>query len=109
MKKLILISILLIVGCEMPTHYVAQTNDDDEYEYLGSYYFDVPVASYVNIKVHDILGNEVAIIVDEFLGAGMYNFDSPVILSLQSKSTGIYYVYFSIGDTVITRILYRLK
>ena len=95
--------LLFIVGCEMPT----QTNNDDEY--LGSYRFGIPVASHVNIKVHDILGNEVAILVDEFLEAGWHDFSLPLILSLRSKPSGMYYVYFSNGDTVVTRLITRIK
>jgi len=87
----------------MPT----QTNNDDEY--LGDGWFGIPVASYVNIKVHDILGNEVAIIVDEFWGGDGYDISEGIWSSLQSKPSGIYYIYYSFGDTVITRILHFFK
>ena len=59
--------------------------------------------SYVTLKVYDVLGNEVAILVDEFKPAGSYEVEFDPASSNQNPASGVYFyqlkVYPAIGGT----------
>jgi hypothetical protein len=64
-----------------------------------------PVGSWQTIRVYDVLGNEVANLVDEFRSAGSYtiNFDASKL------SSGVYYYHLKSGDFVSTKKMILLK
>jgi hypothetical protein len=62
-----------------------------------------PVGSWQTIKVYDILGNEVATLVDEYRNAGSYNVEfnpaSPIGAgSIKNLASGIYFYQLRVGD-----------
>ncbi|MCL5028589.1 MAG: T9SS type A sorting domain-containing protein [Bacteroidetes bacterium] len=67
----------------------------------------LPQTSFVTIKVYDVLGNEVATLVNEEKKAGSYS----VQLSAVSKqlASGVYFYRMRAGDFVETRKLLLLK
>jgi len=67
--------------------------------------FSLPTASDVNIVIFDELGNEVEILVDGFMDAGSYT----VTWDASLQSTGIYFLYLSVGDIVSTQKLMLIK
>ncbi len=71
-----------------------------------------PVASYQKLKVYDILGNEVATLVDEFREAGKYemNFDaSNLPAGRQGLSSGVYIYKLQAGDFISSKKMLLLK
>jgi hypothetical protein len=67
--------------------------------------FGVPAGEHTTLKVTDILGNEVATLLNEIIPAGSYemNFDASVLPS------GIYFYTLQSGDFAITRKMVLLK
>jgi len=68
-------------------------------------YFQVPGKSLINIFVYDILGNEVAKLVDEVKPAGSYevNFDA------SGLSSGVYFYKITSGKFIETRKMLLMK
>ena len=64
-----------------------------------------PVGSYQTLKVFDVLGNEVATLVNEYKTAGSYS----VTFEAGNLSSGIYYYTISAGDFHQTKKLVLLK
>jgi len=104
---------LLLLGCEMPT----QSNN--KYVNISvtptilhrssmpttTISFSLSIDSDVNIVVYGQSGNEVEILVDEFMVAGYHS----VTWDASLQSSGVYFVYMSAGDMVSTQKLMLIK
>lgn len=64
-----------------------------------------PVSGHQTLKVFDVLGNEVATLVNEYRNAGSYNVD----FNGSQIATGIYYYQLRIGDFIETKKMLMLK
>jgi photosystem II stability/assembly factor-like uncharacterized protein len=67
--------------------------------------FQIPNASFVNLKVYDILGNEVAVLVNEEKSVGSYE----VEFNAAALSSGIYFYMISAGSFVETKKMILMK
>ena len=67
--------------------------------------WQLPVASKATLKIYDILGNEIAILVEEFLSAGKYSTE----FDASSLPSGIYYYKLDAGEYSETRKMVLLK
>ncbi len=67
--------------------------------------YSIPKTSFVTIKVYDILGREVAVLVNKNRHAGNYN----VEFAANKISSGVYFYTMHAGDFVETRKLIVLK
>lgn len=72
--------------------------------------FSIPTSDFVTLKVYDILGNEVATLVNEYKPAGNFEveFDSHSIGG-RDLSNGIYFYKFQAGSFVETKKMSLLK
>jgi len=61
--------------------------------------------SRVQLKVYDVLGNEVAVLVDEYKSAGNYDID----FNSQDLSTGIYFYKLKIGKNELVKKMLLLR
>ena len=75
----------------------------------------VAVSSWQTLKIYDLLGNEVATLVDEYKSAGVYevNFD-PASNKLYTASgigyaSGVYFYQLRIGDQVQTKKMILMR
>ena len=64
-----------------------------------------PVGSWQTLKVYDVLGNEVATLVDEYKPAGMYNAQ----FTMHNLASGVYFYQLRAGDYVHTKKMMYLK
>ena len=64
-----------------------------------------PVGSHQTIKVYDVLGNEIATLVDEYKPAGMYN----VQFTINNLASGVYLYKLQAGEFVETKKMILLK
>ncbi len=64
-----------------------------------------PVGSYQTLKIYDLLGNEVAVLVDEFRQAGSYE----VEFNASQLSSGVYFYTLRAGGFVETKKLILMK
>ncbi len=69
--------------------------------------YQIPVGSYVTLKVFDILGNEIATLIDEFKQPGNYN--SKFSIQNYQSSSGVYFYQLKAGQFVSTKKLLFLK
>ncbi|MGB5531335.1 MAG: T9SS type A sorting domain-containing protein, partial [Ignavibacteriaceae bacterium] len=64
-----------------------------------------PVGSWQTLKVYDVLGNEVTILVDEYKPAGKYE----VEFNATYLPSGVYFYQLKAGDFVETKKMLLLK
>jgi hypothetical protein len=64
-----------------------------------------PIAGHQTLKVYDVLGNEVATLVDEYKPAGIYN----VQFTMNNLSSGVYFYKLQAGDFVQTKKMILIK
>ena len=67
--------------------------------------FSIPQNEFVSLKVYDILGNEVANLVDEQISAGIYE----VTFNAGKLASGVYVYSLKAGEFSLTRKLMLMK
>ncbi|MDZ4712229.1 MAG: T9SS type A sorting domain-containing protein [bacterium] len=56
--------------------------------------FEIPKDGFTELKVYDIIGREILILINEFKTAGSYNIN----FNTNNLSSGIYFYELSVGD-----------
>jgi hypothetical protein len=67
--------------------------------------YSVPKSQKVRLAVYDLLGNEVAMLVNETKGAGSYT----VNFNAQNLSSGVYFYKLETGNTLLVKKMMLLK
>jgi len=98
-----------IVGVEdeelFPTEYALEQNYPNPFNPGTKISWQSPVGSQQTLKIYDILGNEVATLVDEYKPAGNYE----VEYDAASLSSGVYFYQLKVGEYVDTKKMILLK
>jgi len=68
-----------------------------------------PLGSWQTLKVYDLLGREVATLVDEFKPAGSYEIDFNPESKIKHPVSGVYFYQLKAGDFVETKKMMYLK
>jgi hypothetical protein len=68
-----------------------------------------PLSGWQTLKVYDILGNEVATLVNEYRTAGSYEIEFNPASSIKNPASGIYFYRLQAGDYVETKKMILLK
>lgn len=68
-----------------------------------------PVRSWQSLKIYDVLGNEVATLVDEFKPAGSYEVEFQSTVGNRQLASGVYYYQLKIGDFSQTKKMTLLR
>ena len=71
--------------------------------------YQLPVSSNVTLKVIDVLGNEVAVLVNEYKPAGKYKIEFQSTAGSYQLASGIYFYKLQAGDFVETKKMILLK
>ena len=71
--------------------------------------WQTPVSSFITLKVYDVLGNEVATLVDEYKPAGKYEVELNPSSSIKNLSSGIYFYRIQAGSFAQTKKMMVLK
>jgi len=71
--------------------------------------YQLPVSGNMTLKVYDILGNEVATLVDEFKPAGSYEVEFNPASGNRNLASGIYFYQLKAGNTIDTRKMILIK
>ncbi len=91
----------------IPTTYVLNQNYPNPFNPSTVISYQLPVAGYVSLKVFDILGREVATLVNEFQNAGTHNSTFSI---LNSKLTsGIYIYVLHSGSHILSKKMMVIK
>ena len=88
-----------------PTKFALQQNYPNPFNPSTNISWQSPVGSWQTLKVYDILGNEVATIVNEEKPAGNYQIE----FNASHFASGIYYYQLRAGDFVETKKMILLK
>lgn len=75
------------LGSIIPKDYKLEQNYPNPFNPSTNIKFDIPVSGQVNIKVYDIIGNEIKTLVDGELKAGSYSVD----FDASSITSGVYF------------------
>ncbi len=88
-----------------PTAFELQQNYPNPFNPSTSISFSIPQSSFVTLKVFDVIGKEIASLVNEDKSAGNYkvNFDA------SKFSTGVYFYRLSTSNSVITKKMTLIK
>ena len=92
---------------QIPESYSLMQNYPNPFNPSTLISYQLPVSGYVTLKVYDLLGNEIATLVDEYKPAGIYN----VEFRMQNLelSSGIYFYQLTAGDFIQTKKMVLLR
>ena len=93
------------ISSEIPNTYALQQNYPNPFNPSTKIRWQSSVGGYQLIKIYDVLGNEVATLVDEYLPAGTYETE----FSDQGLTSGIYFYKLQAGSFVETKKMLLLK
>lgn len=89
----------------IPQEFILYQNYPNPFNPVTKISWQSPVNSHQSLKVYDVLGNEVALLVDEFKPAGSYEIEFDAI----NLSSGVYFYQLQAGSFVETRKMILLK
>ena len=96
---------IIEVDLGLPTKYELSQNFPNPFNPRTKISWQSPVSSHQTLKIYDILGNEVATLVDEFIEAGKYEIE----FDASNLSTGIYFYKFQSGSFVESKKMILIK
>jgi hypothetical protein len=96
---------------ELPTDFALYQNYPNPFNPATVIKWQSPVGSHTTLKVYDVLGREVATLVDEFREAGYHEVSvgSKQLAIGNSTASGVYFYRLQIGDFVQTKKMMFLK
>lgn len=71
--------------------------------------YQVSSSTHVTLKVYDVLGNEVATLVDEYKPAGRYEVEFESTVGSLQLASGIYYYQLKVGEFIQTKKMILLR
>ena len=78
----------------LPTEFILSQNYPNPFNPSTTINYEIPKSSLVTLKVYDVLGREVATLVNEEKQAGRYN----VTFNASKYSSGVYFYRITAGD-----------
>jgi hypothetical protein len=96
-------------GDLQPEDFVLLQNYPNPFNPSTTLSFVISNSSFVSLKVYDILGNEIAVLVNEDLDPGEYKVEFFPESSIQQPASGIYLYQFNAGSFVDTKKMILLK
>lgn len=96
---------------QMPSDYNLSQNYPNPFNPETTISYQLPAEGYVSIKVYDVLGNEVAVLVDEFKSAGKYNINFGVnqLNKHAQLTSGTYFYQLKVNNYLETKKFVLLK
>jgi pullulanase/glycogen debranching enzyme len=109
-KKIMTASVLVDVKPDknkIPAEFSLMQNYPNPFNPSTIISWQIAVSSYVTLKVYDMLGREVATLVDEFQQAGIHN--STFNITNLSLTSGVYYYTLRAGNYIETKKMVLIK
>jgi hypothetical protein len=94
-----------IIDENIPSEFTLSQNYPNPFNPATKIQYSIPEASFVQLKVYDIIGNEVSTLVSEEQSAGSYRVD----FDGQGLSSGIYFYKIQTGNYAETKKMNLLK
>ncbi len=82
------------ISTEIPSGYSLKQNYPNPFNPVTNIKFSIPKAGFVSLKVYDIAGREVAMLVDRQMNAGTFNYD----FDASHLSSGAYFYRITAGE-----------
>jgi len=89
----------------IPNQFILQQNYPNPFNPTTTLKYSIPKQSHVNLKVYNLLGKEVATLVNNLQSAGVYKYS----FDASNLSSGIYFVSLQAGDFLQVRKMTLLK
>ena len=93
------------ISSEVPAGFSLSQNYPNPFNQSTIFNFQCPLKSRVSLKVYDVMGREVTVLVNEVLGAGSYS----VRFDAGSLASGTYFYKITAGDFSETKRMLMLK
>jgi len=90
---------------ELPTEFLLEQNYPNPFNPSTKISWQSPIGSWQTLKIYDVLGNEVATIVDEYKPAGKYEVD----FNTSSLPSGVYFYQFKTEKYIETKKMILLR
>jgi hypothetical protein len=97
------------VNASLPTDFKLHQNYPNPFNPSTIISWQSPVGSWQTLKVYDVLGNEVATLVDEYREAGSYDIEFNPESSIKNLASGIYFYRLGAGSFVETKKMILIK
>ncbi|MDP2039038.1 MAG: T9SS type A sorting domain-containing protein, partial [Ignavibacteria bacterium] len=91
----------------LPTKFFLGQNYPNPFNPSTTINYQLPTAGYVTLKVYDVLGREVATLVNEYQQAGTYN--SQFAIRNYQLHSGVYFYRLKAGNFVQSKKMILLK
>ncbi|MCA2005239.1 MAG: immune inhibitor A [Ignavibacterium sp.] len=88
----------VMIEYNIPTQFVLNQNYPNPFNPSTKISWQSPVGSWQTLKVYDVLGNEVATLVDEFREAGRYEVEFQSAVGNRQLASGIYFYKLTAGS-----------
>ncbi|MBL7128545.1 MAG: T9SS type A sorting domain-containing protein [Ignavibacteria bacterium] len=92
-------------GSNVPTEYALLQNYPNPFNPTTNIKFDIPEQGFVSLKVYDVVGKEVATLVNEVKSAGSYAVD----FNGSNLSSGVYFYRLEVGSFTAVKRMILLK
>jgi len=92
-----------------PYDFVLHQNYPNPFNPSTTLSFVISNSSFVSLKVYDILGNEVAVLVNEMKSSGIYNVEFSPESGIRNPASGIYLYQLTAGSFVDTKKMILLR
>jgi hypothetical protein len=96
-------------GDLQPEDFVLHQNYPNPFNPSTNIRFSISDFGFVSLKVYDILGNEVAVLVNEMKSSGIYNVEFSPESGIRNPASGIYLYQLKAGSFVETKKMILLK
>jgi hypothetical protein len=94
---------------QMPENFVLEQNYPNPFNPSTKIKWQLPKSGWQTLKVYDVLGNEIATLIDEYKASGIYEVEFNPESSIKNPASGIYFYQLRIGSFAETRKMLLLK
>lgn len=94
-----------ISDLSLPEEYSLSQNYPNPFNPTTNIYYQIPNAGIVTLNIYNVLGDEIAVLVNEEKPAGNYE----VIFNASQLSSGIYFYKIQAGSFIVTKKMQLLK
>lgn len=96
-----------VVKQELPLSFELKQNYPNPFNPSTTITYKLPFAGYVSLKIYDLMGREIAILVNEYLPAGIYN--SQFLIGNSQFPSGVYFYQLKVGNFIQTKKMMLIK
>ncbi|MCU0342832.1 MAG: DUF1565 domain-containing protein [Ignavibacterium sp.] len=93
----------------LPTDFNLEQNYPNPFNPSTNIGFQISDGGFVSLKVYDVLGNEVATLVDEYKPAGSYVVEFNPASSIKNPVSGVYFYQLKAGNYIETKKMVLMK